>query len=207
MGKSVLDELRLRHIPTRAVVRRPQAIDDRDGLTLVQGDVFNEASLTNALQGSTTLISAFNPGWQEPSLYERYLEGSWAIVRAAERASVKRVLIVGGAASLLDSNGEELLSHGVPPEPFGSGVRAARDFLHQLRDASDVTVDWAFISPPPNCGPMGPTGRTGSYRRGTDHPVVDADGVSSLSVEDLAVAIVDEALSAQAHRTRFTVGY
>jgi uncharacterized protein len=56
-------------------------------------------------------------------------------------------------------------------------------------------------------GPMGPTGRTGHYRLGTGHPVLDADGRNSLSREDLAVAIADEIQRPAHHRMRFTVGY
>jgi uncharacterized protein len=54
---------------------------------------------------------------------------------------------------------------------------------------------------------MKPGKRTGKFRLGTDHLLVDANGQSSISVEDYAVAMIDE-LEKPAHiRQRFTVGY
>jgi putative NADH-flavin reductase len=49
--------------------------------------------------------------------------------------------------------------------------------------------------------------RTGVYRVGADELLVTADGSSAISMEDLAVALVDEAETPKHHRTRFTVGY
>ncbi|MGR7001911.1 hypothetical protein ACU686_34235 [Yinghuangia aomiensis] len=52
-----------------------------------------------------------------------------------------------------------------------------------------------------------PGARTGVFRLGADELVVDADGVSAISMEDLAVALLDEAEHPKHHRTRFTLGY
>lgn len=49
--------------------------------------------------------------------------------------------------------------------------------------------------------------RTGKFRLGTDQLLVDAAGESYISLEDYAVAMIDE-LERPAHsRQRFTVGY
>jgi putative NADH-flavin reductase len=49
--------------------------------------------------------------------------------------------------------------------------------------------------------------RTVKFRLGTDQLLVDASGHSGISVEDYAVAMIDE-LEKPAHvRQRFTVGY
>jgi putative NADH-flavin reductase len=49
--------------------------------------------------------------------------------------------------------------------------------------------------------------RTGKYRTGLDNPVFDADGRSILSVEDVAVALVDELEQNRFVRKRFTAAY
>ena len=54
---------------------------------------------------------------------------------------------------------------------------------------------------------IAPGKRSGEFRRGTDQLLVDAKGESCISVEDYAVAMIDE-LEKPAHaRKRFTVGY
>jgi putative NADH-flavin reductase len=65
-------------------------------------------------------------------------------------------------------------------------------------------VDWAYLSPP---ALLEPGERTGSYRLGRDELLADAAGNSTISIEDFAVALLDEAERPQHHRTRFTVAY
>ena len=52
-----------------------------------------------------------------------------------------------------------------------------------------------------------PGERTGSYETGGDHPVRDAQGESRISVEDYAVAMIDELEEPRFAGGRFTVGY
>lgn len=47
----------------------------------------------------------------------------------------------------------------------------------------------------------------GHYRSGLDNPVFDGDGQSVLSVEDLAMAVVDELEQPSHIRKRFTAAY
>ncbi|MEN6619758.1 MAG: NAD(P)-dependent oxidoreductase, partial [Rikenellaceae bacterium] len=49
--------------------------------------------------------------------------------------------------------------------------------------------------------------RKGTYRTGLENPVFDANNRSVLSVEDLAVVIVDEAENPKHIRQRFTAAY
>lgn len=205
MGSKVLAELVARDLPVRAIIRRLGAVETTDLVEPVVADVTDVALLSERLEGVVTVISAFNPGWSGNDLYERYLIGARAIQEASVAASVERLIVVGGASSLIGEDGRELIEHGLPPEPYGSGVRAARDLLHEMQDLSNP--DWVYVSPPMNCGPMGPKGRTGTYRTGLDRPIRGDEGSNSLSVEDLAVAIVDEAVDPRFHRQRFTVGY
>jgi uncharacterized protein len=205
MGAFILGELIERGVPTTAVVRMAGAVTATDLVTPAVADVYDTTALAGVLDGATTVVSAFNPGWDDPELYDRYLQGAHSIQDAAIAAGVERLIIVGGASSLYGADGRQLIESGLPPEPYGSGVRAARDYLDEIK--KEDRIDWVYLSPPSECGPMGPTGRTGRYRLGGDHPVLDSDGRNSISREDLAVALADEVLHPAHHRARFTVGY
>ena len=65
-------------------------------------------------------------------------------------------------------------------------------------------IDWVFFSPD---GSLEPGERTGKFRLGKDDLIVDADGKSHISVEDYAVAMVDELEKPAHHQERFTIGY
>ncbi|OGX90956.1 hypothetical protein BEN49_05610 [Hymenobacter coccineus] len=62
--------------------------------------------------------------------------------------------------------------------------------MNELRQ--NAQLDWTFVSPAIEMHPGIATGRTGQYRLGTESPVFDAAGRSFLSVQDLAVAVLDE---------------
>ena len=49
--------------------------------------------------------------------------------------------------------------------------------------------------------------RTGKFRLGTDQLLRDANGESRISVQDYALAMIDEAETPHHIRRRFTVGY
>ncbi|MCA1221433.1 NAD(P)-dependent oxidoreductase [Streptomyces sp. 8L] len=205
MGTFIHQEFEARGHALVAVVRRPGAIEPGKGTRVVVADVFEPDALRDAISGSEAVVSAFNPGWNAPDLYERYMRGAHLIQEATKAAAVPRLLVVGGASSLLSEDGTELIEKGLPPEPYASGVRAARDYYRAIR--SERELDWVFLSPPLECGPTGPDGRRGTYRVGKDHPVFDAAGKSSLSRQDLALAVADEIERPAHHRERFTVGY
>ena len=54
---------------------------------------------------------------------------------------------------------------------------------------------------------ISPGERTRQFRFGTDQILTDAEGESHISVEDYAVAMVDELGDPKHIRQRFTVGY
>ena len=88
------------------------------------------------------------------------------------------------------------------PEAYRDGARAARDALAELR--GETGIEWSFLSPAAH---LAPGKRTGKFRLGGDRPVLDAKGESHVSVEDLAVAVVDEAETPKHTGKRFTLGY
>ena len=69
---------------------------------------------------------------------------------------------------------------------------------------AEKNVDWTYLCP---AAKLVPGERTGNYLVGKDRLVVDANGKSVISMEDLAVALLDEAETPRHSRERFTVAY
>jgi putative NADH-flavin reductase len=65
-------------------------------------------------------------------------------------------------------------------------------------------TSWTFLSPSAN---IVPGERTGKFRLGTEQLLVDAQGRSAISMEDFAVAMLDEIEKPQFVNKRFTAGY
>jgi putative NADH-flavin reductase len=70
--------------------------------------------------------------------------------------------------------------------------------------ASPESLDWFFVSPPADFGAWHNTPDKGEYVRGGDVLLRDADGTSTISAADLAIAVVDEIETPAHHRRRFT---
>lgn len=200
VGTTILKEAASRGHKVTAIVRSPEKVAQIDGVTAVKADANDAEALKSAISGSDVVVSAFNGGWGDPDIYAKHLAGSKAIVAAA-KATGKRVIVVGGAGSL-EIDGKQLVDGPHFPEAYKDGARAARDALAALR--TEAGVEWSFISP---AIMMAPGERTAKFRIGGDQPVFDAKGESHISVEDLAVAIVNEAEAPEHTGKRFTVGY
>ena len=81
-------------------------------------------------------------------------------------------------------------------------AQACVDQLDVLRQ--DSTVDWTYFSP---SAELTAGRRTGRFRTGTDELIVDSDGTSRISLEDVAVAVLDEAEQPRHVRAVLTAGY
>ncbi len=205
VGKQLVAEALERGHEVTAIARNVSALTAGNGLTPVQADVTDVPALAAALKGSDMVLSAYNAGWDNPELYNDFIAGSKAIQQAVKEAGVKRLLVVDGAGSLYVAPGVQLVDSPDFPEAYKAGATAARDYLDLLKDEQEL--DWTFFSPAIEMHPGITTGRTGQYRTALENPVFDADQHSRLSVEDLAVALLDETETPKHIRQRFTAAY
>lgn len=206
VGSAILNELVNRGHKVTAVVRDPDKVAVREGVEAVKEDVTNVEGIAKLAKGKDAVISAYNPGWANPRQYEETLENYPLIVEAAKRAGVERLLIVGGAGTLFVKPGLRLMDTGALPEAWMPGVKSLGEFyLNTLTKEEDI--DWIFLSPAANLGNLQPGTRTGKYRIGKDELLVDEKGDSFISVEDYAMAMVDELETPKHHKERFTVAY
>lgn len=204
VGTAILNELLARGHRVTAVVRNPGKIGIRSpSLTVVQADVTDTSALVAACKGRDAVISAYNPGWTNPNIYEETLRNYPLILEAVRQSGVRRLLCVGGAGTLFCAPGLRVVDSGVIPDAIMGGVRSLGEFyLNTLMNEKEI--DWIFFSP---AGTLEPGKRTGKFRLGKDDLIVDENGNSHISVEDYAVAMVDELEMPQHHYERFTIGY
>ena len=204
VGTAILNELLNRGHKVTAIVRDPAKVTaSNPNLKVIQADVTDNDVLIEASKGKDAVISAYNPGWKNPNIYEETLKNYPLIVDSVKKAGVERLLIVGGAGTLFYAPGKMVMDADDVPAKLLPGIKSLGEFyLNTLRKENDI--DWIFLSPAAN---MTPGERTGKFRIGKDDLVVDVNGDSNISVEDYAVAMVDELEQKHHHKERFTIGY
>ena len=204
VGTALPNELLNRGHKVTAIVRDPTKVTaSNPNLKVVQADVTDTDVLIEASKGKDAVISAYNPGWKNPNIYEETLKNYPLIVDSVKKAGVERLLIVGGAGTLFYAPGKMVMDADDIPAKLLPGIKSLGEFyLNTLRKENDI--DWIFLSPAAN---MTPGERTGKFRIGKDDLVVGVNGDSNISVEDYAVAMVDELEQKHHHKERFTIGY
>jgi len=204
VGTQVVNELVNRGYAVEAIVRDVSKVQQNDNVIAKSIDVSNIDDLAEALKGNDAVISTFNAGWTNPNLYNDFLSGSENIEKAVENSGVKRFITVGGAGSLF-IDGNQLVDGPDFPAEIKPGATAARDYLNKIKENN--TLDWTFFSPAIEMH-QGTAGvRTGKYRTALENPVFNEEGRSVLSVEDVAVVLVDELEQNNHIRERFTAAY
>lgn len=191
-GSRILAELLARGHRVTAIARNTAPLAARDGLTVANGDVNDAAALAPLLAGHDAVISSTHFQSTDPQ----------ALLAAIETAGVPRLLMVGGAGSLEVAPGLALVDTPEFPDAYKAEALAGRAALTVLR--ATASLDWTFLSP---SALFAPGARTGVFRLGTDQLLVDAAGNSHISMEDYAIALVDELETPRHSRRRFTVGY
>ncbi len=205
VGTQVVKELANRGYSVNALARNISKIEESENVKAIAVDVYNTSELAEILKGNDAVISTFNPGWTNPNIFEDFLEGAESIEKAVEESGVKRFITVGGAGSLYIAEGLQLIDTPEFPAEIKPGAEAARQYLEMIK--KNENLDWTFFSPAIEMH-QGTAGvRKGTYRTALENPVFDESGRSVLSVEDVAVALVDELENNQFVKQRFTAAY
>ena len=202
VGSAILREALERGHEVTAIVRHPEKIKPQAKLRPQKGDVNNADEVACLVAGHDAVISAFNPGWSDPDIYNLQVKGTQAIISGVKKAGINRLLFVGGAGSLEVKPGVQSVDTPEFPKDWKQGSLATREALNQLRKESGL--DWSFLAPSAD---LSPGQRTGKFRLGTDQLLKDANGQSRISVEDYAMAMINEVETPAHIRQRFTVGY
>lgn len=205
VGSKILQELVDRGHSVKAIARDVSKIPFLKHVEYESIDINKTDQFVNAINAADAVISAFNAGWKNSNLYDDFIKGSAAIEKAVIAAGTQRFIVVGGAGSLLDKDGNQFVDGPDFPSEIKSGATAARDYFNQLR--LNTILDWTYFSPALEMHPGTSGKRIGKYRTALDEPVLNNDGRSILSAEDVAVAIVDELEFPHFVKQRFTAAY
>ncbi|TDF81758.1 NAD(P)-dependent oxidoreductase [Pseudomonas sp. H9] len=191
-GSQLLEEALRRGHSVTAIARNPAQLNGREGVTTVALDVSDAAALERALSGHDVVLSAAHFSSIKPE----------AIIEPVKRAGIKRLLVVGGAGSLLLPSGHKVIDSPDFPDAYKAEASAGGHYLDTLRQEKEL--DWTFLSPSAEFveGP-----RTGRYQAGKDHLLIGTDGKSWITFADYAIAMLDEVEKPAHSRQRFTVGY
>ena len=184
-------------------------------------DIFDLEALREVVPSVDVVVSAFHPGNSardigdalqraiaDPTAYARVATN---LVKALERRTATRVIVVGGAANLEiapgvttdDDDGrlrQVFRSIGVP-EAYAKAAKGHRDALNVLRQSNRR---WTYVSP---SAEIYAGVRTGRFRIGSDQLLMDSTGRSHISYDDFACAVLDEIEEPRHIQRRFTVGY
>jgi uncharacterized protein len=196
-GIRILTELLARNQNVTAVARNPVGLPAN--VKTVKDDLSDVNKIASLISGSDAVISAYAP---PPDDTDQLLGVTERLIEAVRKAGKNiRLIVVGGAGSLEVAPGVTVLKSGhIPSEwvPIATSHQKALELLKQ----SDI--NWTCFSP---AGFFEPGKRTGKFRLDTDKLVADAQGNSRISMEDYAIALVDELEKPAHERARFTIGY
>ncbi len=202
VGSAILQEALQRGHEVTAIAQHLEKIKPHPKVRPHKADVQKRDEVTQSVVGHDAVISAFNPGWSNPDIYNQQVKGARSIINGVKEAGVKRLLFVGGAGSLEVKPGIQSVDLPEFPAEYKQGALATREALNMLR--KEASLEWTFLSPSAD---LSPGQRTGQFRLGTDQLLTNAQGESRISVEDYAMAMIDEVEKPKHIRRRFTVGY
>jgi putative NADH-flavin reductase len=191
IGSRVVAEAARRGHEVTALSR--QAAEDTGDGRWQQADATDPASVAAIAAGHDVVVSALGPSREpggDPSAFASVVRG------LADAMGSTRLLVVGGAGSLLAEPGVRLVDLPEFPAAYRTESLAQAEALEMLR-STPAELDWSYLSPAPE---IGPGERSGSYVVGTDRPVG-----TFISFDDFAVAVVDELEQPKHQRVRFTV--
>lgn len=158
----------------------------------IAADLADTARIVELVDAADVMILAVSPD-RTGGPVQPVVDAYRALIEARPTG---RMVVVGGAGSLLDDDGRRLVDDPAFPEAYRPEALAFAEVLEAFRAAGD-TVAWTLVSPAP-AYPVPES--TGAYVTGTDQPAGP-----TLSAADMALALVDEA-ERDAHRgTRFSV--
>ncbi len=192
IGSKITAELLQRGHSVTVIVRNPEKAPNLANLKAVKGDVTDPDRTAALIRDHDAVISSapFIPGI------------SAQVLETVRKSGVKRYIAVGGAGSLTAADGKLVMDNPQIPAEWLPSIKEGSQLLKLLR--ADSQLDWTFFSP---AVMIGPGERTGKFRLGGDEVVAAADGKSSISYDDYAIALVDELEHPKHVRRRFTIGY
>lgn len=202
IGQRIVDEALSRGHRVTVIARDPSRLArSHERLAAVAGDAL--ALAPESIAGMDVVVSAVGTGrtpGADGSIYLKTAQSLIAALRSLGDAA-PRLIVVGGVGSLTRPDGTLVLEH--VSEDRRPEHRGQQEALEYYRGIDNLR--WTYLSPPAG---ISPGERSGRYRIGGDALLLDAEGrPATISMEDYAVALIDEAENARHIGQRFTVAH
>jgi len=196
-GKLIMKEAMDRGFDVTAIVRNASKVTEPN-VTILENDIFTLTA--SELKAFDVVVSTYRAPQGEEQLY---IEAGRVLVEALKGNLDTKLIVVGGAGSLFvdEQKTKRLMDtpdfpEFVLPTAFNAGKQ-----LEELQNSESIA--WTYISPAGFFDPEGK--RTGSYKTGKDHVILNSKGQSYISYADYAIAVIDEIEKPQHVNERFTV--
>ncbi|ADP34172.1 NAD(P)-dependent oxidoreductase [Bacillus atrophaeus] len=195
-GSLILKEAKDRGHDVTAIVRNASKVKEQ-GIAVLEKDVFD---LTAAdIKPFDVIVNAFGAA---PGQEHLHVDAGKALISISKDAQDTRLFVVGGAGSLFVDEAKTTRLIDTPEFPK-EYVPTAANQGKNLEDLQNTdSISWTFFSPAAIFDAEGK--RTGSYKKGKDHLIVNSKGDSYISYADYAIAVLDELEHPSHQNERFT---
>lgn len=203
IGSKILAEAASRGHSVTALCRHPEKVPAQENVKTRAVDVNDAAALADSFVGHDVIVHACAPPREmemEPKIVAQTAITK-AIIEATKARGIPRIMAVGGAGTLL-IDGVRSMDRAEFPKQYEGGAKATAVVKELLQEEHDF--DWTVLCPSTM---IVPGERTGKFRLDFDDLIVGPDGTSKISLEDFALAFVNELENPMYTGHRFTVGY
>lgn len=201
IGSRIVQEALNRGHDVTAIARHPEDYTViHDHLKVAKGDLFDSQDVETGAFNQDAVVCAYSNTKGAPA--STIAELPIPLIKGLKQAHTKRLIMVGGAGSLEVAPGMQLVDTPNFPVEYKSVSLAHRDALKLFKNENEL--DWTYVSP---AAEIAPGERTGKFRTGSTQLLSDEQGKSFISMEDFAIAIVDEIENPLHIREQMTVAY
>jgi putative NADH-flavin reductase len=197
-GSRILKELISRGHRVTAISRNPAKLQGITGISTKKDDLSDVSKTAEVIRGADAVISAYGPPQDNT---EEIVEVTQRLVDAVKRGGRPRLVVVGGAGGLNVAPGVTLIDSGYLPDAYKPIAKSHVRALDVLRSSD---IDWTYLAP---AAYFEPGERIGKFRLGKDELIANEKQESRISMEDYAIALVNELEKPDHRRQRFSVGY
>lgn len=124
-----------------ALVRSPKEIERKQNLTIIQGDVRNENSVSKALRDADLVMSAL--GTDGTTVLSESIP---YIVQAMQEQHIKRIVTIGTAGILKSRTDSNILRY-LSKDSRRRSTIAAKEHEKVYEILKETTLDWTIVCP------------------------------------------------------------
>lgn len=203
IGQRILKETLSKGYEVTAVQRHPEQLKVLgSNLTIIKADLLDEAELPSLLNGYDVIISAISAaGGSTPEQFKKANEN---LIAALQGKPDQRLIVVGGAGNTEVAPGVRVVHSPIMdslPEEWKPDIYAHAYVLDRYKESG---INWTYFSPARD---VVEGERTGEYRLGTTSMIINVNGDSKISMEDYALALVNEIENKQFVKQQMSIGY